>query len=451
MASDLSDSEEDECYATTNVMLGYASKEPTDDPFNQLGGVPVCFIAVPHPILLNASADNQRQTWLDNQPPSASFARCKTCHSMMVLLLQLNGDLPEYFPGHERRLYLFACKRKPCRRKPGTIRALRCTKTSTSPVHIPSSSTPASTQADAPKQPQPPINLGDSIFAPSSSNQAAGKLNSFSTSTKPPTNPNPFSSTKAAYPSPHSHQTNHATSLPVQPNAQGQPPDPSTLSQTFAQKARISSPPSPPQQPESSPRLPWPSRSSLPLPYPSYYLDADYETLDFPPPNNPSNLTSTTTPLPVTNDPNEEAEDDPSSWLSSSSTSKTFLRFAARLAQNPEQVLRYEFRGEPLLYSKSDDVGRAFPSYSSSSSSASSSSTTTTTAKVRPTVAAQPSNSNIKNNINNNKLPPCSNCGGKRVFEFQLTPHAISALEEEEGEAMMEEGMEWGTVVVGVC
>ena len=29
-------------YSTTNVMLGYASKEPTDDAFSQLGGFPVC-------------------------------------------------------------------------------------------------------------------------------------------------------------------------------------------------------------------------------------------------------------------------------------------------------------------------------------------------------------------------------------------------------------------------
>lgn len=28
-------------YTTTNVLLGYASKEPTDDSFSQLGGHPV--------------------------------------------------------------------------------------------------------------------------------------------------------------------------------------------------------------------------------------------------------------------------------------------------------------------------------------------------------------------------------------------------------------------------
>ena len=39
-ASDTSD-DDDVSFTTTNVMLGYASKEPTDDNFSQLGGYPV--------------------------------------------------------------------------------------------------------------------------------------------------------------------------------------------------------------------------------------------------------------------------------------------------------------------------------------------------------------------------------------------------------------------------
>ena len=43
MAHNASDSSDDDdvSFATTNVMLGYASKEPTDDNFSQLGGYPV--------------------------------------------------------------------------------------------------------------------------------------------------------------------------------------------------------------------------------------------------------------------------------------------------------------------------------------------------------------------------------------------------------------------------
>ena len=35
-------------YATTKVLLGYASKEPTDDSVSQLGGRAVCFEAHIH-------------------------------------------------------------------------------------------------------------------------------------------------------------------------------------------------------------------------------------------------------------------------------------------------------------------------------------------------------------------------------------------------------------------
>lgn len=44
MALNDSDTSDDESssYTSTNVLLGYASKEPTDDTFSQLGGLPVC-------------------------------------------------------------------------------------------------------------------------------------------------------------------------------------------------------------------------------------------------------------------------------------------------------------------------------------------------------------------------------------------------------------------------
>jgi len=43
MASYISGSSDEELddYTATEVLLGYTSKEPTDDPFNQLGGQPV--------------------------------------------------------------------------------------------------------------------------------------------------------------------------------------------------------------------------------------------------------------------------------------------------------------------------------------------------------------------------------------------------------------------------
>lgn len=53
-------------------------------------------------------------------------------------------------------------------------------------------------------------------------------------------------------------------------------------------------------------------------------------------------------------------------------------------------------------------------------------------------------------------MPRCESCGAERVFELQLVPGLIVALEgEAEGDGKggvdLEEGMEWGTVIVGVC
>jgi len=102
-----------------------------------------------------------------------------------------------------------------------------------------------------------------------------------------------------------------------------------------------------------------------------------------------------------------------------STIDKTFQKFADRLAQNPEQVIRYEFKGEPLLYSKTDAVGRLLSGKEGSG-------------KVGV----------------NRGMPRCGNCGEKRVFEVQLVPHAIMELECDEGGL---DGMDWGTVILGVC
>lgn len=51
-------------------------------------------------------------------------------------------------------------------------------------------------------------------------------------------------------------------------------------------------------------------------------------------------------------------------------------------------------------------------------------------------------------------MPRCEYCGSERVFELQLVPHAISVLEEgREGVGLGdgEGGMEWGTIILGVC
>ena len=185
----------------------------------------------------------------------------------MVLILELHGDLPDNFPTNERRLYLFGCPRKPCNRKPGSIRAYRSTRKvnlDTTPQEEPKSQQGAQPEKEIPQQLKQ--DLGASLFgATSLTGSVSANANPFST--KPgasSTGENPF-----ATPKPASSST----------SANG-------LAESFADKVRLSSPEpesnvmksTPPgaatkKTPESTgPLAPWPSQSDFPAPYKNFYL-----------------------------------------------------------------------------------------------------------------------------------------------------------------------------------
>lgn len=353
----------------------------------------------------------------------------------MVLLLQLDGELPDRFPGHERRLYVFSCRRKSCRRREGSIRALRS-------VRIAPGSTTASTTAKPTKDkkeeektkskdetPKPPSNLGETLFGAKTIGSSSGSANPFSTTGASSSSSNPFASAGNPFSSP-------ASSAPTPPEPKPEStPEPTTdssteeklkyLPRTFAETLSLNNnnqPQTPPTPPE-----PWPLEADQPPAYPiSYLSEADYETLD-------------PTPAPVPQNTRMDIDSDSTSTAAGkggkedrevfeSSMDAAFQRFADRLAQNPEQAIRYEFGGQPLLYSKTDAVGRLLaPAATSSNGSGNGVSTTTG---------------------GTGGMPRCTNCGAPRVFEVQLTPHAITELEADE---MSLEGMDWGTIIVGVC
>lgn len=333
----------------------------------------------------------------------------------MALLLQLNGDLPERFPGHQRRLYIFSCKKKACRRKKGSIKALRGTRVEPKSLerssHEPSNQKPQdlplSLSAQAP-------DLGSSIFKSNFQSVPSPGLNPFSKRPEAGMQPiaiNPFSSTskpmtKTARPAPES--SGHGLE---------------SLADTFADKAKISKTPEASQL-ISSPAASWPPQSELPKSYPSYFLDSDTEYLD---PVTPPLMDNQTAKMDV--DSKIDASDAKGDKeVFESAIDKTFQRFAERVAQNADQVLRYEFGGTPLLYSSTDAVGQLFRHVHSA---------TSLNAKVSTTPSSQ-----------QGAIPSCPSCSSPRVFELQLVPHAIDELEaDEEGF----EGMDWGTVMLGVC
>ncbi|KAJ5239595.1 hypothetical protein N7468_004214 [Penicillium chermesinum] len=393
-----SDSSLDEDFTETSVTLGYASEEQYDDKISHLGGWP---------------------TWIDEKtPPPGEFANCKVCNNPMALLLELHGDLPDHFSINERRLYIFGCPRKPCNRKPGSIRAYRATRKvnldSTQEEQKPEKAKPEATKPEK-EAPKPKQDLGASLFGVTS---LVGSVSA---------NTNPFSTKPASSPSDNPFATPKPASNSTAPT--------DGLAASFADKVRLSSPEtdptaiksSPPgaaskQTPESTgPQTPWPAQSAFPAPYKYFYLDADMEAM--------SNPSTPQVPENVTLEPMDE--DGGGADLKDtfeSELDKAFMKFSTRLAHNPEQVLRYEFRGSPLLYSYSDQVGKRFHAGHAAG-------------KVT-TVSAGGS------------IPPCEYCGAERVFEMQLVPHAISMLEEgREGVGLGKDdaGMEWGTIIVGVC
>jgi pre-rRNA-processing protein TSR4 len=281
------------------------------------------------------------------------------------------------------------------------------------------------TKVDKPKVEQeekPRPKIGESLFGvkngASTSAPANPFSNPFSTNGAGKTPANPFASSPAsADPVVASPPSVKVTSEEETDEAS------STLPETFASKVRLSSPP-PAEQPPR-PHEPWPPESSFPDAFPRYHLDAEYETLDGPSvPEIPDNAR-----MDIDTETSGSGGGKEDKEVYESSIDKTFQKFADRLGQNSEQVLRYEFKGKPLLYSDADAIGKLLAPHSENASSSN--------AKVKTTSSR-----------NGAGLPRCQNCGADRVFEVQLTPHAITELEAQE---MSIDGMEWGTIILGVC
>ena len=329
--------------------------------------------------------------------------------------------MPDQFPNHERRLYIFGCRAKPCRRKEGSIRAIRSIRLSIAVSKHPPRNTGRTASDLEPDPVTPSEKLGDRLFATKSPTFVASNPNPFSTAFNSISNP--FSSTPLANPPCSSQKM--LPSFDVLASKAPQRPNDDDLPATFAQKVRISASPAAPEP--LTLQEPWPVESELPRAYHMCHLDADFESLEspsqkFPIPQN-MNVDGSENQSTVESDGNDDAD------IFESTIDKTFQRFADRLSQNPLQVLRYEFMGTPLLYAKTDQVGKILVSNQS----------------VPQT--------DLKKIITVNKgrmsgIPRCGNCGAGRAFEMQLTPQAIAELEADETGI---EGMDWGTILLGVC
>ena len=361
----------------------------------------------------------------------------------MPLLLQLNGDLPQRFPHHERRLYVFGCGAKRCQRREGTVKAVRAARiwgdqkvSNHVNDHYATDPAKGETRSGSVKNSEGSVALGDSIFGANAlPSVSGGAHNPFATrgsdtSSRGPANP---------FSTPSQVANRFSGSSPMALSEPAPPKPPTTtkdldLPTTFAQKVRLSSPSELSTTTTTTPEHEaWPD--SLPSPYPTSHLDAAYEILD-PPSSSQSSSKASKTSLVTASAVAIGGEPDDGKDGVEMNIDRIFQKFADRVAQNPEQVLRYEFDGQPILCRRDDVVGRMF-SYGGIASVAH----VSTASITGRSVGADAS-------IGGNRMPRCGHCGSGRVFEFQLMPHAITELEEEEKGL---EGMEWGTVIIGVC
>ncbi|KJR88787.1 pre-rRNA-processing protein TSR4 [Sporothrix schenckii 1099-18] len=426
-----SDSSDDEDvgtrnYTETNVLLGYADPEDQDaeddaaennETVSRLGG---------------------RPDWISGgkAPPSAGLARCLVCKALLVLLLQLNGELPDRFPGHERRLYVLACRNKACRRKPGSVRVIRGVRVDAAVAEAAAAEKAAKVKKAETTQASKTVGaapmLGNSLF---------GAANPFSAGGTSSNNANPFSLGGSASPSisgtSNPFSLGGAASAPAAkaptaklPTSPSEKTQQSTddaakdLPKTFAETLAINDDKSETTAvTTAAPPEPWPPANSWPAAYPvSWIADAEYETLDPTPAAIPGVVTETMEVEGELAGGSGGGKED--KFVFESSMDAAFQKFADRVAQNPDQVIRYEFNGLPLFYNKDDAVAGIWGQNPAGGSIS--------------TILASTSG----------RLPPCPNCRSRRVFEVQLMPHAIDLLEADE---LGLEGMDWGTVLVAVC
>ncbi|KAK9236247.1 programmed cell death protein 2 [Lipomyces kononenkoae] len=366
----------------TSVLLGYPD-EPADETASALdtriGGLPI---------------------WLNpSSPASASLAKCKACKSLMTLLLQAYAALEGTL--YERVIYVFACKNAGCRRRPGSVRAFRGIMRDEDKMHAVADQqkrederrkkkAAAAAAAAKVEQSRPPqqFDLGNMLFGDGFGDGAR-----------------PFGDGAHERPV-------ESVSSPVTQN------DVEQVSESL-QRTTISVDAHRRDAIIQTPFEPWPPAEELES-YKSWflYVESEYLTNKAADQNN-INQRFEILPAGASGNANEGPDEWSSLPESSSNIDKVFQNFADTVSDNPEQVVRYERKGSPLLYSKADEIGKLLVNRNTGQ-------------------------------YDNNLIPHCEFCGSVRVFELQLMPYTIQTLEEGSGIDIFN-GMEWGTIIVATC
>lgn len=388
---------------TTNTLLGYVDLEITED----------------EPIYAQDSFIGGQPIPMDKGSPLPfELVHCKVCQKPMRLLTQCSASLPDTW--YDRNLYVFICIESNCRRRKGSVRAIRGVKKD--PIVMKQREEEEKNKAEELKQKEEKKlakdeetkNLVQNLFGADSKESASN--NPFAAASNPfGGNPfgkkeNPFDmkdmATAAASPS--------FAEAAKQEQKESSSSKPSKITDRITKTAGV-------KLPEFKGYLLYfetekldPSKQVLPPIPENLKLDEEGGVIDDS--ASADNVKSANLPK-INPEKNKESEE-----IAKLYDDQTFQNFTRVLSYNTTQVVRYEPNGSPILYSSKDEVSTIFY---------------TPEGKFK-----DKSRWNIPN--------PSYHPGGKRRFELQLMPKMIIDLENdiEDMALIMKNGMEWGTIIV---
>ncbi|ODV86397.1 hypothetical protein CANARDRAFT_197026 [[Candida] arabinofermentans NRRL YB-2248] len=349
--------------------------------------------------------------WLNpDSPPPSELLMCKNCSSPMHLLLQCSANLENTF--YDRVIYLFGCNKPGCRRKDGSVRAIRalCKDPALMKEREDQLKDYLKKQEEKKKKIEEKqkqnAKLTQDLFTvaakPTSETSGSASTNPFGSASS-----NPFGSESSSNPF-------AANPFDSKPQKEEDAKPTKTTKPTYADIAK----PTDSQTPKKAASR----KLDIKLPaYPGYIVYIDQEVLDpkkqqLPPLPTTTATNADTSPEQSSSSKKSSNESKENDELAKMLDDSTFQHFTDIISYNTGQVLRYELNGNPLLYSSKDKISSLF--YDSNG-------------KLRPEPL----------------LPtPGFNPGVQRRFELQLMPKAIIDLEANLENIM--DGMEWGTVIV---
>lgn len=371
-------------------MSGYSSDEEEDlqsipkKSQVYLGYIDVAFNKTDDEPTVEDTFAGGQPIWLHPEsPPSDDLISCKSCSNPMSLIVQAFSPLEDSL--YDRVIYVFGCKNDRCNRQKGSIRAIRAV--CKDPKKMEEAKNEQEEEIKSQLQEKLKLDnarnfLFDSNKQESNPFGASSNTNPFGGSDSSSTNPfgaNPFATITAKTPEP-------------------------AKTPSFASVAKQNAPVvTKPNTKTISKKLPE---------YPGYFLYIDQENFNKKPSQKQPNLKIDDSALDLEDDTPGAAGASgglsaESQAVSASLQDSTFQHFSEIISYNPQQVLRYDIDGRPLLAISSDEVSKT---------------------------------------VVENFIPrPGFNPSSERRFELQVMPKLIMDFEDE---VNVQGGIEWVTVMV---